>query len=104
LLFLVARPVFFEFANDPVTYDLDTQFLIGSGLMITPVLEEGKTTVQMYLPANSAFYDYYSGKLYQPQGSTQGQYVDLVTPIDKINLHIKAGSTPQCYEERIKPF
>ena len=37
----VTRPLFFEFPNDPNTYPIDQQFMIGSGLMISPVLKQG---------------------------------------------------------------
>ncbi len=44
----VARPLFFEFPTDSQLPAVDTQFLIGPALMITPVLTEGATTVNMY--------------------------------------------------------
>ena len=37
----VTRPLFFEFPNDPNTYDIDTQFMVGNGLLISPVLKQG---------------------------------------------------------------
>ena len=37
----VARPLFFEFPNDPNTYSIDEQFMIGNAIMISPVLKEG---------------------------------------------------------------
>ena len=38
----VTRPLFFEFPDDPNTYDIDRQFMVGNGLLISPVLTEGK--------------------------------------------------------------
>ena len=38
----VTRPLFFEFPDDPNTYDIDTQFMVGNGLLISPVLKQGK--------------------------------------------------------------
>ena len=37
----VTRPLFFEFPKDPNTYSIDRQFMVGSGLLISPVLEQG---------------------------------------------------------------
>ena len=37
----VARPLWHEFPSDPDTWDLDTQFLWGAALMVSPVLEVG---------------------------------------------------------------
>ena len=38
----VTRPLFFEFPKDPNTYSIDTQFLVGSGILISPQLNLGK--------------------------------------------------------------
>ena len=37
----VLRPLFFEFSTDSSTYDISKQFLIGSGIMVSPVLDQG---------------------------------------------------------------
>lgn len=37
----VTRPLFFEFSNDSNTFAVDKQFLVGGGLMVSPVLTQG---------------------------------------------------------------
>ena len=37
----VTRPLFFEFPKDANTYSIDRQFMVGSALLISPVLEIG---------------------------------------------------------------
>ncbi|XP_046571388.1 lysosomal alpha-glucosidase-like [Haliotis rubra] len=66
---------------------VDRQFLWGSALLISPVLEQGAVTVKAYIPGD-VWYDYYN----RSRVSTVGQYVQLDAPIDKINLHIRGGS------------
>ncbi|XP_029161995.1 lysosomal alpha-glucosidase-like [Nylanderia fulva] len=83
----VARPLFFEFINDQQTYDIDTQFLWGSALMINPVLEENKTNVAVYIP-RGLWYDYYSLHFF----FSIGKHYTLSAPIDKIPLLIRGGS------------
>ncbi len=53
----VLRPLFFEFPNDPHPDlpALDRQFLIGSAVMVSPVLEEGRTSVKAYIPEVSKY-------------------------------------------------
>ncbi|XP_061741241.1 lysosomal alpha-glucosidase isoform X2 [Nerophis ophidion] len=46
----VARPLFMEFPADPNSQIIDRQFLWGSSLLISPVLEEGAVEVLAYLP------------------------------------------------------
>ncbi len=41
----VVRPLFFEFLTDPTSYEIETQFLWGSALMIVPTLYENATSV-----------------------------------------------------------
>ncbi|EFN71395.1 Lysosomal alpha-glucosidase [Camponotus floridanus] len=83
----VARPLFFEFIDDLKTYDIDTQFLWGSALMINPVLEENKTNIDVYVPYG-LWYDYYSLDSF----FSFGTYHTLYAPIDKIPLLIRGGS------------
>ena len=44
----VVRPLFFEFPSDVKTFDIDTQFLIGSSIMISPVTTSGERSVLQY--------------------------------------------------------
>ncbi|KAJ7315883.1 hypothetical protein JRQ81_002045 [Phrynocephalus forsythii] len=82
----VARPLFLEFPGDPNTWNVDRQFMWGPGLLITPVLEAGKTEVSGYFP---------SGTWYNPMaGSTihsKGQWILLPASLDTINIHVRGG-------------
>ncbi|KAL8187967.1 UNVERIFIED_CONTAM: hypothetical protein K2H54_058646 [Gekko kuhli] len=53
----VARAVLHEFYSDSNTWNIDRQFLWGSGLLITPVLDAGKVTVTAYMP-DAVWYEY----------------------------------------------
>lgn len=83
----VARPLFFEFSNDPATYDVDTQFLWGSSLMIIPVLEEKRIDVDCYIP-RGLWYDLYTKKPF----FSVGKRYTLLAPFDTIPLLIRGGS------------
>jgi len=45
----VVRPLFFEFTTDPNSYEIETQFLWGSALMIVPTLYENATSVRLLI-------------------------------------------------------
>lgn len=83
----VARPLFFEFPNDSVTYDIDAQYLWGNSLMIIPVLEENKTEVIAYLPRGLWYNFYTKDSLF-----ALGKYYTLNAPLDVIPLMIRGGS------------
>lgn len=91
----VARPLFFEFANDQTTWAIETQFMIGSSIMITPVLTAGATTVQAYFPQTSqdgshrVWYDWWtSAPLVVPSTG----YLTLSAPTSTIPVHIAGGT------------
>lgn len=83
----VARALWHEYPTDTNARGIDRQFLWGSGVYITPVLEEGQTTVQAYFP-NGRFYDYYTGA----EEATRGNFTVLDAPLDFINVHVRGGS------------
>ncbi|XP_017791091.1 PREDICTED: lysosomal alpha-glucosidase-like [Habropoda laboriosa] len=83
----VARPLFFEFSNDSSTYDIDTQFLWGSSLMIVPVLEENKIEVTAYLPRGVWYNIYTKEPIF-----ALGLHYTLNAPLDTIPLMIRGGS------------
>ena len=41
----VLRPLFFEFPSDTQTFGISNQFMIGSGLLVTPALKQGTVCV-----------------------------------------------------------
>ncbi|CAF0929492.1 unnamed protein product [Adineta ricciae] len=82
----VVQPLFFEYPNDANTYNIDQQFLIGTALLISPNLVSGSNTVHAYIPQD-VWYEFPSGV----QLKTVGQYIDLDTPIQKINVHVRGG-------------
>ncbi|CAG2190584.1 GAA [Mytilus edulis] len=83
----VARPLFFEFPQDKNTYSIDSQFLWGSSLMISPALQKGTTSIGAYFPSG-VWYDWYTGGAIRSNGSV----VKLAAPANKINLHVRGGS------------
>uniref|UniRef100_A0A8D0BDK0 Lysosomal alpha-glucosidase n=1 Tax=Salvator merianae TaxID=96440 RepID=A0A8D0BDK0_SALMN len=82
----VARPLYLEFPEDPNTWDVDQQLMWGAALLITPVLEAGKTTVSGYFPLGT-WYSLTAGSVI----NSRGQWVLLQAPLDTINVHVRAG-------------
>lgn len=102
----VARPLFVEFPSDPNCQAIDRQFLWGSALLISPVLEEGVVEFPAYFPVGT-WYNLQDG---QPIYS-KGQYVLISAPLDVINVHVREGHIiPQqepaltTSESRTNPF
>jgi alpha-glucosidase (family GH31 glycosyl hydrolase) len=80
--------MFFVF-NDQNLLEIDKQFMVGHYLMVTPVLTQGATSVSAYFPANTIWYDFFTGAATRSGSSGTTQVLDA--PIDKINVHVRAG-------------
>jgi alpha-glucosidase (family GH31 glycosyl hydrolase) len=82
----VIRSLVHNFPSDRNTWDIDTQFMWGSGLMFAPVLKVGKVHVDVYFP-EGRWYDYYSGKEMTP---AKTRHV-ISAPRDFIPIFIRGG-------------
>ncbi|XP_026291972.1 lysosomal alpha-glucosidase [Frankliniella occidentalis] len=83
----VARPLFYEFPNDGNTHLLETEFMWGSCILIVPVLDEGKTSVDGYFPAG-IWYDWNTNKTVRAlKPLTQ----TINAPLDVIPLFARGG-------------
>ncbi|KAG6398937.1 hypothetical protein SASPL_140409 [Salvia splendens] len=89
----IARPLFFSFPNEVKLYDLSTQFLLGSNVMVSPVLEPNKTTVEAVFPPGSWYNMFDLAKVIV---SKESSHVLLHAPLHTINVHV--------YENAIIPM
>lgn len=81
------RPLFFEF-NDSISRKQDFQYMFGKELLIAPVLDEGKTKLDVYLPdKNQVWIDFWNNKTYRG-----GQTINYEAPLEKIPVFVRSGS------------
>ncbi|CAL4957925.1 unnamed protein product [Urochloa decumbens] len=83
----VARPLFFSFPDFTPCYGVSTQFLLGSSVMVSPVLEEGATSVSAMFPPGTWYNLFDTTKVVVSKGGG-GAPVRLDAPLNEINVHV----------------
>lgn len=83
------NPLFYLYFTDNVTFDIDSQFFYGDGLLVSPVTEENSTSVEIYLP-DDIFYDWNNG--FAPVRGTGAPITLSDIDFTTIPLHIRGGS------------
>jgi alpha-glucosidase len=92
----VFRPVFYEFPTDAnlMTTEMlfvDSEFLLGRGLLSAPVLDPGVESVDVYLPADRWF-DFFSGEVLHSQYDAGAIVKDYPAPLNStIPLFLRGG-------------
>ncbi|KAJ2642413.1 hypothetical protein IW137_002732, partial [Coemansia sp. RSA 1287] len=82
----VARPLVFEFPSSQFASN-DKQMLIGSSILVSPVLTQGARSVDAVFPTGR-WYDWYTHAHINGHNTN----VTLDAPLEHINVHIRGGS------------
>ena len=61
------RPLFLHYEDDPETLDIEYQYLFGDDILVAPVLEEGLTSWEVYLPRDT-WVHFFDGTEYSGPG------------------------------------
>ncbi|KAF9043212.1 glycosyl hydrolases family 31-domain-containing protein [Panaeolus papilionaceus] len=85
------RALFYEFPNEPELFNVDTQFLVGSDILVTPVLAPNVSTVSGIFPGRGSviWRDWYT---HDVVNSSPGESTTLQAPLGHINVHIRDSS------------
>lgn len=82
----VNRPLIMEYPHDKNVQDLKTAFMLGSDVLVVPVLEAGSRQVNAYLPTGK-WQHLLSGKIFEG-----GQFYSVPAPLLQPAAFVKVGS------------
>ncbi|AJI74604.1 glycosyl hydrolases 31 family protein [Francisella philomiragia subsp. philomiragia ATCC 25015] len=82
----IIKPTFYDFESDVKTFEENQDFMIGN-LLIANILEYNQRVREIYLPAGSNWYNYYTGEVYQG-----GKIIRLNINIDSVPIFVKEDS------------
>ncbi|MDR6396067.1 glycoside hydrolase family 31 protein [Herbaspirillum seropedicae] len=83
----VLRPTFAEFPHDRRCLDECDDMMLGSAMLVAPVVEQGQTERRVYLPSGARWVSYWSGERYEG-----GQEISLPAPWDQPVMLLREGA------------
>lgn len=89
----VMRPLFYDFPEDPASWEVEDSYMFGPDLLVSPVMEAGADSRTIYLPRGAQWTDAYTHKVYEG-----GQTVTVPAPIDVIPVMVRDGKAFRIYE------
>jgi alpha-D-xyloside xylohydrolase len=84
--YTMLRPLVMDFPQDRTARELSDEYMFGPALLVAPVTEYKQRARPVYLPPESTWYDYWTGR---PAGSGN---ISAAAPYDQIPIFVKAGS------------
>lgn len=88
------RPLVLEYEEDSNVHNLNDEFMVGSNLLVAPVLEQGARARLVYLPAGG-WYDYETKHRYEG-----GTYIVKEAPLDTCPMFVKENTMLPMYPIR----
>ena len=82
----IVRSLVYEYPADKHVRNISDEYMLGSFVLVAPVIAPGKEAREVYLP-DGDWYDYYTGEKY-----SGGRYILADAPLDKVPVFIKAGA------------
>ncbi len=81
------RGLFMDFGDDPKVANIGDEYMFGPALLVAPVVEQGMTSREVYLPAGTDWYNFWTNERLHG-----GQTMTVAAPIDTLPLFVRAGS------------
>ena len=81
----IMRPLLLEHQDDPETWQISDQVLIGRNVLVAPIYQPGATRRMVYLPEGT-WYNFFTGQQYQGK-----QHILVEAPLDTVPLFIRGG-------------
>eukprot|EP01097_Dermamoeba_algensis_P006043 TRINITY_DN3807_c0_g1_i1.p1 TRINITY_DN3807_c0_g1~~TRINITY_DN3807_c0_g1_i1.p1 ORF type:complete len:904 (-),score=280.94 TRINITY_DN3807_c0_g1_i1:119-2830(-) len=82
------RPVWAEFPTDKATFDLQLEYLVGSHILVTPVVKPGTTSVPVYFPEG----EWYPFDVNVGERTVGPAQKDVSVPADNIPVYVRGGA------------
>ena len=85
----IVRPMFWTHPSEEGGFAIDDQLFVGStGLLTKPVVKEGQTSVDIWIPDDERYYDYFT---YERMKTEKGKHLTVSAPLESVPLLMRGG-------------
>ena len=81
------RAMFYEFPEDPRSWEAEDQYMLGEDLLVAPVFQAGQTQRKVYLPAGASWVRLDTGEVLEGGRETLAQ-----APLERIPVFARQGA------------
>jgi alpha-glucosidase len=81
------RPAFYDFSDDPRSWDETDTYMLGANLLVALVCAPGTKEVDVYLPADANWADFWSGSIFKG-----GQSIAVEAPLGRTALFVRESA------------
>lgn len=85
--YTIMRGLVMDFNEDKKVHNIADEYMFGPGLLVNPVYTYKARSREVYLPAGTGWYDFYSGEYFEG-----GHSISVDAPLKTIPLFVKAGT------------
>ena len=83
----IVRPLFFEFPDDKIAYDIGNQYMFGESLLVIPIVAKGQDSINIYLPEGYDWFDFWTNEKF-----SGGNWINVKIELETIPIFVKSGS------------
>ncbi|KAG9322556.1 hypothetical protein KVV02_001841 [Mortierella alpina] len=88
----VWQPLFFQYPQDAQALKIDSQFLLGDGVLVSPSLAAGEVQVKAYFPGNGRWFDLWTQQVVMEAGaSDRYAFLKASAQSDSIPMSLAGG-------------
>lgn len=87
----VMRPMFYDFPEDKLCWENESQYMFGPNILVAPIMEKGQTEREVYLPVGSHWTNTWTKE--KMEG---GKTILVDAPIDQIPLFLRDYKEGSC--------
>lgn len=89
----VIRPMFYDFPEDKLCWQNDTQYMFGKDILVAPVTEAGQRTKEVYLPAGT-WYNAWTGEAVEG-----GKAITADAPLTVIPVFVRDAALLEVFKD-----